>query len=220
VSSNQAEEARGLAPAGLALCSMRADLAGPRPSGGSRALSVPALTGSGSDSSFDSVLGSGSDTDDNMALAFFTGYKALFKTETTAIDNEVFRMHYRTTVAMLVVFSGLLTATQFFGNPITCHMRGEDGIKDLVTTYCWVHGTYTLRPRGHHADRQLSDGERVYADSMGYSPQHINGAAHYGFGTYNKHRHEKVYHSYYQWVCLVFFLQVHRHIAPIASSVL
>ena len=36
----------------------------------------------------------------------------------------------------------MLTAKQYFGDPIDCFVQGVD--KSLVTTYCWVHGTYTV----------------------------------------------------------------------------
>ena len=57
---------------------------------------------------------------------FLSNFRGLAKKEEVAIDNSVFRLHYRYTVFLLVLCSGLLTATQFFGSPITCHMRGEN----------------------------------------------------------------------------------------------
>lgn len=48
--------------------------------------------------------------------------------------------------------------------------------------------------------------ENAYLNKFGRT-QNTLGAAHPGFGTYQEHKHEKVYHYYYQWVCLVFFFQ-------------
>jgi len=55
--------------------------------------------------------------------------------------------------------------------------------------------------------RVFTPAENAYLNKFGRT-QNTLGAAHPGFGTYQEHKHEKVYHYYYQWVCLVFFFQV------------
>jgi len=141
---------------------------------------------------------------------FFLPFKNLIKSERVAIDNEVFRLHYRFTVTLFVVFSAMLTAKQFFGDPITCHARGEKDLQGLITTYCWVHGTYTLRNKVdqvEEADKRFyTADEQRYMKTYGYK-NHQMMQAHPGFGTFQESKHEKVYHQYYQWVCLIFFLQ-------------
>ena len=96
---------------------------------------------------------------------FLGGFKSLAKQENVAIDNDVFRLHYRYTVCLLALCSGLLTANQFFGNPMTCHMRGESLPERMVTNYCWVSGTYTLKHINQPVVRNLDDlseGEKQY----------------------------------------------------------
>ena len=163
---------------------------------------------------------------DNMSLyAFLGGFRGLAKQEAVAIDNDVFRLHCRYTVWLLVLCSGLLTANQFFGNPMTCHMRGENLPERMVTNYCWVSGTYTLKHINKPVVRDLedlSDGEKQFVRRFvssgesnklnivfrfGYSQQLLK-AAHPGLGTFHVGRHEKIYHMYYQWVFLFFCIQV------------
>ena len=102
----------------------------------------------------------------DMSLYSFIGnFRGLAKQEKVAIDNDVFRLHYRHTVWLLVLCSGLLTANNFFGNPMTCHMRGEGFPDSMVTNYCWVSGTYTLKHITQPVVRNLedlSDGERQF----------------------------------------------------------
>lgn len=145
---------------------------------------------------------------------FAKSYKFLLKGEQFAIDNEVFRMHYRGSVLLLIVFSAVLSAKQFFGDPITCHIK-EGSLQGLVTTYCWVHGTYTLKNKDWVVEdnRDFTQKEQTYMQTYGFK-QNMLGAAHPGYGTFQAHRHDKVYHYYYQWVCLVFFLQAGMFYLP------
>ena len=44
---------------------------------------------------------------------------------------------------LFILFSAMLTAKQYFGDPIDCFVQGVPS--GIVDTYCWVHGTYTLK---------------------------------------------------------------------------
>ena len=50
----------------------------------------------------------------------FGEVKTLFKLESTATDNVVFRLHYKATFIVLVVCSVLVTSKQYIGDPIDC----------------------------------------------------------------------------------------------------
>ena len=50
----------------------------------------------------------------------FGEVKALFKLESTATDNVVFRLHYKATFIVLAVCSILVTAKTYIGDPIDC----------------------------------------------------------------------------------------------------
>ena len=55
----------------------------------------------------------------------FGSVKGLLKLDSVAIDNTVFRMHYKATVVFLVVSSLLVTSKQYIGDPIDCIVEGE-----------------------------------------------------------------------------------------------
>lgn len=76
-------------------------------------------------------------------MDFLNSLKALLKVEKIHIDNNVFKLHYKVTVILLVVFSILLSSKQYFGDPIDCDVDG--GRKDFMDTYCWIYGTYVVK---------------------------------------------------------------------------
>lgn len=76
-------------------------------------------------------------------MDFLNSLKALLKVEKVHIDNNVFKLHYKVTVILLVTFSILLSSKQYFGDPIDCDVDG--GRKDFMDTYCWIYGTYVVK---------------------------------------------------------------------------
>ena len=53
-------------------------------------------------------------------IDIFGQVKDLIKIERVCIDNNVFRLHYKATVIILVVASLLVTTRQYIGDPIDC----------------------------------------------------------------------------------------------------
>ena len=50
----------------------------------------------------------------------FGSVKGLIKLESICIDNNIFRLHYKATVLLLIVCSLLVTSRQYIGDPIDC----------------------------------------------------------------------------------------------------
>lgn len=111
--------------------------------------------------------------------------KYLTKIDFVTIDDLVFRLHYRFTFISLLVCSVLITGEQFFGKPIKC-IKGGDVPEKLLETYCWVEGTFTL-PKG----LLKAIGTEVAAPGIEQFYE----------------KDEIIEHAYYQWVCVVLFLQ-------------
>jgi len=137
----------------------------------------------------------------------FDPLKKLVVPEKVAIDNGVFRLHYKATVIILVLSSIMLTAKQYFGDPIECFVQGVPA--GIVDTYCWVHGTYTMRRFDPVNDRSPTDAESHYYQKMGHS-----GYSHKGIETPNPNVNERVYHVFYQWVGFLIFIQAILFYAP------
>lgn len=75
-------------------------------------------------------------------------FRSFLKFENVCTDNNVFRMHYKLSVIILLVFTLLVTSKQFFGEPIHCMGDNDKGPgKDAINSYCWIYGTYTLKSR-------------------------------------------------------------------------
>ena len=63
----------------------------------------------------------------------FGQVKSLIKLEEICIDNNVFRLHYKATVVILVVSSLMVTCRQYIGDPIDCLV--EDIPPDVSKIY-------------------------------------------------------------------------------------
>ena len=59
-----------------------------------------------------------------MALDLLKSAKTILKTDELTIDNGVFKLHYRVTVAILIGASLIGVAKQYFGDPINCQVGG------------------------------------------------------------------------------------------------
>ena len=53
-------------------------------------------------------------------LDIFSGFLQFLKFDAVCIDNNVFRLHYKATVMVLVMASVLVTSRQYIGDPIDC----------------------------------------------------------------------------------------------------
>ena len=58
----------------------------------------------------------------DMALDLLRSAKGILKTDELTIDNVVFKLHYRVTVAILIGSSLIGVAKQYFGDPINCQV--------------------------------------------------------------------------------------------------
>ncbi|XP_028173380.1 innexin inx2-like [Ostrinia furnacalis] len=117
-------------------------------------------------------------------IDLFMPFRAFLKFENVCTDNNIFRMHYKATVIMLLVFTLMVTSKQFFGEPIHCMSDSEkDSDKDAINSYCWIYGTYTLKSSLHG----------VVGKNMAYP----------GVGPLKTGKDEEIKHTYYQWVCFV-----------------
>ncbi|KAJ2939723.1 hypothetical protein O0L34_g17916 [Tuta absoluta] len=127
-------------------------------------------------------------------IDLFMPFRAFLKFENVCTDNNVFRMHYKVTVIMLLVFTLMVTSKQFFGEPIHCMSDGEkDADKEAINSYCWIYGTYTLKSRL----RGVEGRHNIYT---GVGPQ--------------IHDDEEIRHTYYQWVCFVLLGQAVMFYTP------
>lgn len=119
--------------------------------------------------------------------------KSFFKTEYVTIDNNVCRLHYKATMAILLAFSALVTAKQYFGDPIDCVVPKDSIDTAMLDTYCWIHKTFSV--------------EKAFKGELGNEVAYPGVAPH-------KAGDKLVYHGYYQWVCFVLFLQAGAFYLP------
>uniref|UniRef100_A0A0V0GBJ4 Innexin n=1 Tax=Triatoma dimidiata TaxID=72491 RepID=A0A0V0GBJ4_TRIDM len=115
----------------------------------------------------------------------FGNLKGLLRIDSVCIDNNVFRLHYKATVIILVAFSLLVTSRQYIGDPIDCLV--DEIPLNVMDTYCWIYSTFTIPNR-----LGGTVGKDVVQPGVA---SHVEG------------EDEVKYHKYYQWVCFVLFFQ-------------
>ena len=121
--------------------------------------------------------------------------KSLLTSSSVCTDNIVFRLHYRVTTALLLVFCGLVSSSQFFGDPINCTGLGDDpeveALKatspNMLDTYCWIQSTFTVPSRA--------------------TGKNVGGQIPFPGVATPKKGDELRHHKYYQWVCFTLFFQ-------------
>jgi hypothetical protein len=118
--------------------------------------------------------------------------RGLIKPKSIVTEGFIFRLHTQLTVALLIVFSVLVTARQYIGDPIDC-IAPKKFPKELLDTYCWIHGTFSLVDEWHK-----KVGIEIIYPGIAKSVE----------------KSAKVYHMYYQWVCFVLFIQALFFYAP------
>ncbi|KAK2584023.1 hypothetical protein KPH14_006479 [Odynerus spinipes] len=107
--------------------------------------------------------------------------------DTAAIDNIVFRLHYRVTFLILLVSTLLVSARQFIGEHIRC-IADTSVSTNVIETFCFFTSTFTVVK--HMNASYVNKGE----------------IPHPGVGPRSKDD-EIVHHAYYQWVPFVLFFQ-------------
>ncbi|XP_034230811.1 innexin inx2-like [Thrips palmi] len=110
--------------------------------------------------------------------------KGLLKLDAVTIDNNIFRLHYKATVIILITLSVVVTSKQFIGDPIHC--MGGGAVPEMVmNSFCWINSTFTLPERGGRLGQDV-----IQPGVAGHTD-----------------RDELKYHRYYQWVCFVLLFQ-------------
>ena len=115
----------------------------------------------------------------------FTSY---FKWDVIDLDNWVWKLYSKASVALCMLAAALCICSAYFGNPIDCF-----GTEDkFITQYCWVHGSY------HFAIEQKAFVQEIH-DRIGQNclpPEY-----------YDDKMHERPTTEYYQWVIFIFVFQ-------------
>nr|XP_027217939.1 innexin inx2-like [Penaeus vannamei] len=103
------------------------------------------------------------------------------------VDNLMCRLHYRYTYIQYMVFVLLCTFYDAIGEKIQCLTDiDSDSYKDVVNNYCFIMGTFTV--------------DRLHGKQVGVQVPHP------GVGP-SEPDDELTFHTYYQWVPFVLFVQ-------------
>jgi len=117
-----------------------------------------------------------------------------FELQQVSIDNWSFKLFYKITTSILVLSSVLVTARQFFGDPIKCDAGIAEGVEgDVLNSYCWMYSSWNIP-----AD---------YKGACSAGTDYRNtGEGELSADKWNQNSSSIVYNSYYQWVPLYLIL--------------
>jgi len=118
-------------------------------------------------------------------LRYLAAARILRRRVSGRVDNFMFFLHYRLSFALFMICSALITAKEYFGNPIACYSNSKGTPGNVLNTYCFFMSTFSVPKYNATSPRS------VYP---GVGP-HIAG------------EDDVIYRSYYQWVPLMLFLQ-------------
>ena len=84
-------------------------------------------------------------------LSVFGDLKHLVRYKKSLINNSTFKLHYKFSFTILCIFSVIQSLTQHLGEPILCSEVDDAHLpKELVNTYCWIHGTFIVQKSSGH----------------------------------------------------------------------
>lgn len=110
------------------------------------------------------------------------------------IDNFVFQLHYKMTVAVLLAFSLIVMSKQHIGDPIKCIGNEKAVPTKLLENFCWIETTYSL----------VSEWNKTVGSEVPYP----------GISNSRQEDEKRVYHTYYQWVYFVLYFQALMFLVP------
>ena len=103
----------------------------------------------------------------------------------------------------------LLSGKAYLSDPIFCYRNTDDKFpKDMLTTYCYIHGTYTTSqeyPVSHFKGTFVHKSYMTCTQHQLTWPMNVH-CSFIGMGS-PRDNDNLLYHKYYQWVNLVLFLQ-------------
>uniref|UniRef100_A0A182QHR8 Innexin n=1 Tax=Anopheles farauti TaxID=69004 RepID=A0A182QHR8_9DIPT len=120
-------------------------------------------------------------------LEFIRPLQSILQIKPVNTTDLVWRLHCRVTVSLLLLASLLLTARQYFGNPIDCVTGSGMVSSSTMNDFCWVMGTYISRDPNFVLES--TDLVKINA-KIGHIPEN-----------------ERSYQKYYQWVVFILALQ-------------
>ncbi|XP_016040154.2 innexin inx6 [Drosophila simulans] len=140
--------------------------------------------------------------------------------KTVRIYDPIFTLHSKCTIVILLTCTFLLSAKQYFGEPILC--LSSERQADYVQSYCWTMGTYIL-PAEDEWDGARSWEYALYAPASGAADD-VNVSSlralvaqneQYarlisiaeGVGPETRGVTKRMYLRYYQWVFMILLFQ-------------
>lgn len=138
-----------------------------------------------------------------------------FKFKSVWIYDGVFILHSKVTVSILLACTIIISAKQYFGEPIRCITDAKH--QDFINNFCWTFGTYILQYPNNdlqnkfHMNTNLNN--KNHYNYNNHHQSHISELIEIGIGPETK-TSKRIYLRYYQWVVLILLLQAFSFFIP------
>jgi len=124
-----------------------------------------------------------------FTLIFGSVSRLFHKWDTAAIDNHIFRLHYRSSVIILLAAICVVTPTKLIDRGGHIHCMSDSIDSKVMDVYCWIHSTYSVNDK-------FNGSQGVDYPHPGLGEDDVRGD-----------RQGWTHHKYYQWVVFVLALQ-------------
>lgn len=75
-------------------------------------------------------------------MNLFFNLRPLFEPQRCIIDTHAFRLHYRFSALILIIFSLVIFAKQYFDGAIDCHSKSDLISDRMLNNYCWTESAF------------------------------------------------------------------------------
>ncbi|KAH8387602.1 hypothetical protein KR093_008120, partial [Drosophila rubida] len=143
--------------------------------------------------------------------------------KTVRIYDPIFTLHSKCTIVILLTCTFLLSAKQYFGEPILCLSATKH--TEYVQSYCWTMGTYILPQETEESKHQLLAIEQMPPNGNGNGNSNSTSSSTLrsllanneqyarmisiaeGVGPETRGVTKRLYLRYYQWVFMILLFQ-------------
>ncbi|EDW00015.1 innexin inx6 [Drosophila grimshawi] len=149
--------------------------------------------------------------------------------KTVRIYDPIFTLHSKCTIVILLTCTFLLSAKQYFGEPILCLSTAK--YTEYVQSYCWTMGTYILSPynnsidgskssppmehlkpqsqlQSQHPPRSMALSEDSMRILLAQNEQYVRMVSiAEGVGPETRGVTKRMYLRYYQWIFMILLFQ-------------
>lgn len=102
-----------------------------------------------------------------MQLTFVNLLRNLIRSNQPIIDGTTFRLHYKYTLRLLIVFGLIVMIREYHSDSIDCIIHQDiDYPSDLVNTFCWTQERFYIPKTNQVNDSTIMNNRQIYFNNF------------------------------------------------------